>query len=158
MATKEEVVQAVTEYQDGTWKLRDTTPFLWGKMHTLTGTNNATALYVWEDPEEDAQQQLQVLNSPREMILLVSKLKTDIIGRQTWWEGFWKKIGPAEIVAAVIALCFVGIIIWQLNDNSTKPIPEFLSNGLTLILGFYFGKSVPDTTAQAGGARRQSGG
>jgi hypothetical protein len=150
MATKDEVVQAVAEYQDGTWKVRDTTPFLWGKMHTLKEDNGTNVLYVWEDPEEDVP--LQVLNSPHEMILLVSKLKTDIIGRESWWERFWRKIGPAEIVAAIIAFCFVGIIVWQLK--SQQQIPEFLSNGLTLILGFYFGKSVPDT-AQSGAARRQ---
>jgi hypothetical protein len=60
-------------------------------------------------------------------------------------EYFFSKLTPVDIVSGLIAilmtLTVIFTVFYQVTHQTTVDVPLVLSNGITTILGFYFGRA-----------------
>jgi hypothetical protein len=136
--------------------------FLWGKIHQVRfprANGSEKTVYVWE-PEVstkagDITEGLSILEDEEAIVSFVSLYQPQIIAKagELAKRSLISKFGPVELVSEIIALLLTGtiivIIIFQLTSNKSLDVPAILSNVLTIIVGFYFGKASNNPTPES---------
>lgn len=57
----------------------------------------------------------------------------------------------AAFVPAIIAFAMVGAAVYLMITEPATPLPNFLGNSLTMILGYYFGIGIAQCHHEKGG-------
>jgi hypothetical protein len=141
----------VARYDVATSLVIETKPFLLGAINRVDfkrRDGSTKTVYAWA-PELDRTGKpkgaFEFFTSLDELIPFVSRTPTG----KSLRENFLSKLQPVDIVSGLIAIfmtfTMIFIIIHQIIAEKAVDVPLVLSNGITTILGFYFGRA---TTGQ----------
>jgi hypothetical protein len=140
---------AVDRYDLTTTFVVETKPFLLGSLNRVDfkrKDGSDKTVYAWA-PELDNRTgklrgNIEIFDNTDQLIPFVSRAP----GRSL---NIFEKIGPVDIISGLIAILMtitmIFIVTHQIIYHDTVDIPLVLSNGITVILGFYFGRA---TTGQ----------
>jgi len=155
MATVEQLVldeirrafAGVPRYDLGTARVVETNPFLVGSLNTVVfkrTDGSEKTVYAWA-PELDKETgklrgDIRAFADTDKLIAFVSAAKIGPLER------FFSGIGFGDAVSGLIAILMTLAVIFTVyiqttRGSSTIEVPAVLSNVLTIIVGFYFGRT-----------------
>jgi hypothetical protein len=135
----------VARYKLDTARILETKSFLLGSISRVQFNrqdNTQKTIYVWS-PGTDASTgklrgDIEIFLDMNQLIPFVSRAR----GKE---ESLLSKIGPVDIVSGLIAVlmtvALIFVVFHQVIYQEKFDIPVVLSNVITIIVGFYFGRA-----------------